>query len=151
MIYYPIQLFHFAAHGYQYFTEIEQLLAQSPHFVDTKNAFEDTPAMIAAKMKHFDIMFYLIEKGADINVKNKQGLTVFSYVAKASMDATSKKNILFQLLEQGAQFNEYEFSQDKDISGEILQYLKDYRIKKHKENLDNILSKKHSHSTLLKI
>lgn len=56
--------------------KIEQLVAEGANvnFVDT-NRISDTPLHIAVREKHVEIVKFLIEKGAKLNIKNSRGKT----------------------------------------------------------------------------
>lgn len=67
-------LHHAAAKG---FTEICTQLIDAHASLDCQDADENTPLLLACQGRHEGIVLLLIEKGADVAKKNKQGFNIF--------------------------------------------------------------------------
>jgi ankyrin repeat protein len=86
---------------------------------------------------------YLIEKGADVNAKNKSGWTALHF---ASSEGQLK--IVQCLMEEGANINAEDKSKmtalnlaRKNVQLEVVQYLSDFTINYHLEHLTILAAK----------
>lgn len=65
--------------------KVEEILAKNPSMVKKKIEFYDYPIFEAVNLRAVKALKKLVEKGANINQKDKQGNTVLHYIAKNKM------------------------------------------------------------------
>ena len=80
--------------------KIKGLLEGSPALLEARSENEKTPLHFAAQGGHREIVELLLEKGADVNVKNIASETPLHYAA-----AMSHKEIVELLITEGAVLN----------------------------------------------
>ena len=97
--------------------EIVEILLQNGIEVDDASEIDSTTALMkAAKYGHFDLVKMLLEKGAQINKRNRHGNTALMFAVQ-----NNQTEIVKQLLEAGSDIN------DKNILGYTpLLYALDY-------------------------
>ena len=82
---------------YPSLNRIGDLLEIRPNLLNIRNPDGTTPLMYASRNGHLDIVKFLLEKGADINLQDEYDSTALFYAA-----AKDKIDIIKFLLEKGA-------------------------------------------------
>jgi ankyrin repeat protein len=62
--------------------DIIRLLLEKSAYIDAESPNKTTPVMMAARAGHLDVVKQLMEAGADISLKNDQGLTAADFAIK---------------------------------------------------------------------
>ncbi len=75
---------HYAAtHASPVSVEMIDLLLEQHAYIDAASPNESTPLMMAARYGHPDSVRLLLESGADVTIKNQQGLTALDFAVGA--------------------------------------------------------------------
>lgn len=85
--------------------KVRVLLEANPSQLEAKDNIEQTPLMFACRNLQLEVAYYLINKGANVNARNKYGLSVLCY----AMDEDPKSiSLVKQLIENGADVKMWE-------------------------------------------
>jgi ankyrin repeat protein len=66
-------------------TLVKSILSEKNYLVDDRDDFGCTPLQIAAQKNHRDVAVYLLDSGADVNARNKDGYTALHFVTSKEM------------------------------------------------------------------
>lgn len=69
---------HYAASGGH--TDVARILLRHGAKLDARSDNGTTPAMLAARQKHFSTMELLVDMGADVETRNERGMSVIGYL-----------------------------------------------------------------------
>ena len=75
---------------------LKALLDKNGNFTNTKNSLDDTPLHVACRQRNVDGINLLLEYGADISIKNSDGILPYEMLLLA-IDASSCFNEAFDL------------------------------------------------------
>jgi len=71
---------------------VKKLVEQNENNLNCRNALQSTPIMLAAHAGHVEIIKYLLAKGADIYLTNKDGQAVLDYALTGFCSDKGKQN-----------------------------------------------------------
>lgn len=77
-------LHYAAAHPESVAKDIVALLLEHHAFIDTESPNGTTPLMMAARYGHIDVVRLLIEEGADLEMRNRLGMSAMDFAHSAS-------------------------------------------------------------------
>jgi len=95
------------------FTEFLRYAVEKGGNVNSKDSFGSTPLYYAAKYQHYDAVKFLVEKRANIDVKNKAGMSILEASISPSLANSAPpfdKRIFIYFAEQGAEVTQNIFN-----------------------------------------
>jgi len=100
----PLHIFAKMSNGSQYGDEIVKMNIKNGVDINGTDQFGNTPLMNAVKHKNETIAMALINSGANINIKNKNGVTAFDFVSQQHLTAMGNL-VIMQAIITHANFN----------------------------------------------
>ncbi len=62
-----------------------RIIMELPEFINTKSKIGNSLLIIACKMRHEKIAYFLIKMGADLNIRGDEGLTALHFAIENNM------------------------------------------------------------------
>lgn len=81
---------------------VKTILAKNPDFVNKRDEFGYTPIFAAAQSGHFELVKFLIARGADLNAKTEDGETLLHFLIFGESEEIDYIEIAKFIIEKGA-------------------------------------------------
>jgi ankyrin repeat protein len=66
-------------------TLVKSIISEKGHLVNDRDDYGCTPLQIAVQKDHRDVVTYLLDSGAEVNSRNKDGYTALHFVTSKTM------------------------------------------------------------------
>jgi ankyrin repeat protein len=81
---------------------VKKIIESDPLLLETKDSVGNTPLLTSCLFHRNDILYYLIDKGANVNAKNSKGITPLFAAITNNYNYWGEVNPLKKLIENGA-------------------------------------------------